>query len=101
MYRTDLVRQVARKTGLSQRHVAAVLRAGQEAIQQALAGGETVTLTGLGTFYTRQQPAGTVRHIQTGKSTRIPAHRVAAFRVGAVLRRAVRGQHRRRRHRWL
>jgi len=99
MYRTELVNQVARRTGLSQRRVAVVLRASQHCIQQALAGGETVTLTGLGTFYTRQQPAGTVRHIQSGKTVRIPAHRVAAFRVGAVLKRAVRGP--RRRRRWL
>jgi len=101
MYRTELVRQVARQTRLSQRHVAAVLRASEGCIQQALTDGQAVTLTGLGTFYTRQQPAGTVRHIQTGKTVQIPAHRVAAFRVGAVLKRVVRGQRRRRRRRWL
>ena len=101
MYRTELVRQVARQTGLSQRVVANVLRASHQRIEETLAAGGSVTLPGFGTYYTRQQPAGKVRHIQTGKAVRIPAHRVAAFRVGAVLKRAVRGQRRRRRRRWL
>ena len=101
MYRTELVRRVAQQTRLSQRVVSAVLRANHQLIEQTLARGETVTLPGFGTFYTREQPEGTVRHIQTGKAARIPAHRVAAFRVGAVLKRAIRGPHRRRRRRWL
>lgn len=92
LYRTDLIHQVAHQTGLSPRVVADVLRASQQVIEQALAAGETVTLPGFGTFYTRQQPERRVRHIQSGKTIRIPMHRVAAFRVGAVLKRAVRGQ---------
>lgn len=99
MYRTDLVRQVARQTGLSQRRVAAVLRASEGCIQQALSDGQTVTLAGFGSYYTREQLEGTIRSARTGRAVRVPAHRVAAFRVGAVLRRAVLRQ--RRRHRWL
>jgi len=98
MYRTDLVRQVARQTGLNQRVVSDVLRASQQLIAQTLTAGDSVTIPGFGTFYTRQQAEGTIRHIQTGKAARIPTHRVAAFRVGAVLKRAVRD--RRRRPRW-
>ena len=100
MYRTDLVNQVARQTGLSQRVVAAVLQTSQRVIEQALVAGEVVTLPGFGTFYTREQPEGTVRHIRTGRTVRIPAHRVAAFRVGAILKRAVRAAARPRRRWW-
>jgi DNA-binding protein HU-beta len=98
MYRTDLVKQVARRTGLNQRVVSDVLRASQQLVAQTLAAGESVTIPGFGSFYVREQAEGTIRHIQTGQATRIPAHRVAAFRVGAVLKRAVRD--RRRRARW-
>ena len=99
MYRTELARQVARQTGLSQRRVAAVLRASEGCIQQELSDGRTVTLPGFGVYYTREQPAGTIRSVRTGRTVQVPAHRVAAFRVGAVLRRTVLRQ--RRRHRWL
>lgn len=59
-------------------------------ITRAVVRGETVTLPGFGTFYTRMQPAGTVRHIRTGRRHSVPARRVAAFRVGEVLKREVR-----------
>ena len=100
VYQTDLVKEVAHQTGLSQRVVSDVLRSSHQLIQQTLAAGETVTFPGFGTFYTRAQPAGTVRHIRTRKPVRVPAHRVAAFRVGAVLRRAVRGAVPSQRRRW-
>lgn len=100
MYRSDVVKQVARQTGFSQRVVSNVLRTTYQLIQQSLAAGENVTFPGFGTFYTREQPEGTIRHIQHGKAHRIPAHRVAAFRAGAVLRRAVRGPAARQRRGW-
>lgn len=90
MYRTEVIKQVARPTSVSQRVVADVLRVSHQLIQQTLTAGESVTFPGFGTFYTREQPEGTIRHIQNGKAHRIPAHRAAAFRAGAVLRRAVR-----------
>jgi nucleoid DNA-binding protein len=40
-------------------------------------------------FYTRQQPAGKVKSIRSGKTISVPARRVAAFRVGALLKKAV------------
>jgi len=59
-------------------------------ITEALAEGQPVVFTGFGTFYTRQQPAGKVPQGRTGKMTMFPAHRVAAFRAGERLKRAVR-----------
>jgi len=43
MYRTDLVKQVARQTGLSQHIVSDVLRASQQLVAQTLAAGDAVT----------------------------------------------------------
>jgi len=75
---------------LSHRIVDDVVRAGLEAITQALRDGQTVVLPGFGTFYTRERKAGTVRHIRTGEPLAIPTLRQADFRVGELLRRAVR-----------
>ncbi len=97
MYKTDIVRSVAKETRLSQRIVNEVLSSSLSTITQALRDGGTVVLPGFGTFYTKERKAGTVRHIRTGEPLAIPALRQADFRVGELLRQAVRKAPRRRR----
>ncbi len=97
MYKTELVRLVAGETGLSQRVVSRVLSSSLQTVQRALEAGEQVTIPGFGTFYTSPRQAGRVRSVRTGRQVVIPARRVAAFRVGAVLKRAVAGRQQRRR----
>ena len=95
LYKTTLVRRVAQRTQRPQRVVQHTLAAALDVIAQALARGETVTLPGFGTFYTREQPESRVRPIRGGQPLTIPSHRVAAFRAGEVLKRQVRGGGRR------
>ena len=97
MYKTAIVRRVAHQTRLSQRVVNDVLAASHRVIAEGLQAGETVTFLGVGTFYTSQRRAGKVRHVRTGQPVEVPARRVAAFRVGDVLKRAVAGKKRGRR----
>jgi DNA-binding protein HU-beta len=78
------------ETRLSQRAVSDVINATLEKIQWALRHGEKTTFPGFGTFYTRHQKEGKVRDIRSGKIVTLPARRVAAFQVGAVLKRSVR-----------
>ena len=99
MYKTEVVRRIAKQTRLSQRVVNDVLTASHRLIEEALRAGEAVTFPGCGTFYTGERKAGKVRHVRTGQTVDVPARRVAAFRVGDVLRRAVAGTGKRRR-RW-
>ena len=94
MYKTELIRRGARETRLSQWVVADVVEATQRLIEQALRTGQQVTLPGFGTFYTRKRPASKVKHVRTGKPIAVPARRIAAFRAGAVLKRAVAGKKR-------
>ncbi len=94
MYKTEVIAKVARETRMSQRDVADALNGVLMVIEDALKHGNAVTLPGFGTFYTRQHAGGTVRHIRTGKTVQYPARRQAAFRVGEVLARAVRGKKR-------
>ena len=95
MYKTELVRRVAQETGVSQRVVSRVLGASLATIQAALVAGERVSVPGFGTFYTSQRQAGRVRSVRTGRPVAVPARRVAAFRVGEVLKRAVSGKRKR------
>ena len=91
MYKTDLIRRVAKETRLSHRIVDDVVSESLEAITQALRDGQTVVLPGFGTFYTRERKASQVRSIRNpGELLDIPAMRQADFRVGEVLRQAVR-----------
>ena len=97
MYKTDLVRRVAKETRLGQRIVSDVLDASHRLIEETLRAGETVTFPGFGTFYASQRQAARVRSVRTGEPVEVPARRVAAFRAGAVLKRAVAGKRRRKR----
>ena len=97
MYKTALVRRVARETGVSQRVVQQVVGASLQTIAAALAAGERVSFPGFGTFYTSHRRAGRVRSVRTGRQVEVPARRVAAFRVGEVLKRAVAAKRRGRR----
>jgi DNA-binding protein HU-beta len=92
MYKTELIRRVARETRLSQRVVADVMDATQRLIGETLRAGQQVTLPGFGTFYTRKRQASKVKHIRTHKEISVPARTIAAFRTGEVLKRAVVGK---------
>jgi nucleoid DNA-binding protein len=96
MYKTDIVRTVAKETRLSQRIVDDVLRETLATITQSLRDGQSVVLPGFGTFYTKERQPSTVKHIRTGELLEIPALRQADFRVGELLRQAVRKAPRRR-----
>lgn len=101
MYKTELIRQVARETRLSQRIVSDVVDATHKLIADTLRAGQQVIIPGFGAFYTRKRPAGHIKHIKTGKMINVPARTVAAFRVGAILKRAVTNQGKKGRRRLL
>ena len=90
VYKNDVVRRVAQDTRLSQRVVNDAVGSMVKTITQALREGKTVTIPGFGTFYTSNRGEGTVKHIRTHETITVPARRVAAFRVGEQLKKAVR-----------
>src|SRR5689334_14440574 len=97
MYKSELIRQVARRTRLNQDFVSDVLNAALAEIQGTLAGGDEVVLPGFGTFYTSQRAAGTVKSVRTGEELRYAAHALPAFRAGEPLKQAVRKTKRKKR----
>jgi DNA-binding protein HU-beta len=90
MYKNDIVRRVAQETRMKQRDVSDAVTGALKVITQTLREGKTVTFPGFGTFYTSNRAEGTVKHIRTGERIKVPARRVAAFRVGELLKRSVR-----------
>jgi len=90
MYKTDLIKQVAKRTRLSQREVADVVSASLEVIQKSLLKGQKVQLSGFGTFYTRERPKAQARNFATGQLVEVPAMQLPGFRAGAILRTAIR-----------
>lgn len=58
-------------------------------ITKALKKGDSVTLVGFGTFSVVRRKARKGRNPQTGKEIKIPAKKVAKFKAGADLRKAV------------
>lgn len=82
MNKEDLVKEVAKKTKLSQKDVAEVLNATIDTITKTVSKGKKVTLVGFGSFESRKRAARMGRNPQTGKELKIPAKTVPAFTAG-------------------
>ena len=90
MNKSDIVSHVASRASLSKAEATAAVDGVVEAIQDALASGNSVALTGFGTFSVKSRPARTGRNPQTGESIEIAASKAPAFKAGKTLRDAVR-----------
>ncbi|MDN6043372.1 MAG: HU family DNA-binding protein [Lactobacillus sp.] len=87
--KAELVSEIASKTTLTKKDIAATVDALFESIQDDLAKGEKVQLIGFGTFEVRQRAARKGRNPQTGAEIEIPASEVPAFKPGKALKDAV------------
>ncbi len=82
MNKEELVKEVSKKSKLSQKTVADVLAATLETVEKTVAKGKKVTLVGFGTFEPRKRAARMGRNPQTGKELKIEAKTVPAFSAG-------------------
>ena len=89
MTKSELLTQVAAQASLTKASADAAVSAVFSAITDALANGETVTLTGFGTFSVRSREARQGRNPRTGESITIAASSIPAFKAGKALRDAV------------
>ena len=85
-----MVSRVANRVSLSKAEASVAVDRVLDAIQDALARGDSVALTGFGTFSIKSRPARTGRHPRTGESIEIAASKSPAFKAGKTLRDAVR-----------
>ena len=82
MNKGELVDAVAEKASVTKKEADAVITATLEAIMDAVAGGDKVTLVGFGNFEPRDRKEREGRNPKTGETITIPATRVPAFSAG-------------------
>lgn len=84
--KTDLVEYVAEDTGLTKADADRALNSVIDTISTALSRGQSVQITGFGTFERRKRKARKARNLQTGEEIDVPARQVPVFRAGKTLK---------------
>ena len=84
--RAGLARAVHQETGLPQSEAAALVETVIETIAERLSAGETVGISGFGSFGVRDKGPREGRNPKTGEPAAIPARRVVTFRPSTVLK---------------
>lgn len=92
MNKEELVQEVSKKAGVSQKEAAEVISAWVDTVQKTVSKGKKVTLVGFGTFESRKRAARIGRNPQTGKEIKIPAKTVPAFSAGKKFKTIVNGK---------
>lgn len=88
MHKPELASAIAAETGLSKEKSGEVINAFVDAITDALAENEAVTIVGFGTFSQRHRQATMGKHPQTGEAISIPASNTVGFKAGKALKEA-------------
>ena len=89
MTKADFISIVAQNSGLTKKDATAATDAVVSAITEVLAKGDSISFIGFGTFSTTERAAREARVPSTGKTIKVPATRVAKFKVGKNLKEAV------------
>ncbi len=90
MTKADLINIIQSKAGLDTKAAAGkALDATLEALGEALANGDAITLVGFGTFKVSERAARTGRNPRTGQEIQIPAAKTVKFSPGKRLKDAV------------
>jgi DNA-binding protein HU-beta len=89
MNKTELADAIAQRVGVPKAMARKVLDAATATIRDTLRKEEDVTLIDFGTFYTSERAERMGRNPQTGKPIKIAAAKMARFRAGKGLKKAV------------
>ena len=91
MTKTDIISNVAEKTGVSKKDTEKVFKGILDEITSALANKDKVQIPGFGTFDTVKRNARTGRNPINGNSVEIPEKTAPKFKPGKALKDAVNG----------
>ena len=80
MTKSDIVKQIAEKTGFEKEIVSAVVENFMEQVRSSLIHGENIYLRGFGTFLLKQRAEKVARNISKNTTIVIPAHMVPVFK---------------------
>ena len=92
MNKTELVDEIAERTGVSKADTEKVLKGFEEVVQRVVAkGSEKLTLTGFLSVEQVQRKARTGRNPQTGETLKVPASKAVKITPGATLKEIAKG----------
>ncbi|MGN1104135.1 MAG: HU family DNA-binding protein [Candidatus Coproplasma sp.] len=86
MNKTELVKVVAEKAGMTQAVAADAVNAMVDVIVEKLIEGDEVAILGFGAFKVADRPARTARNPQTGETVEVPASKAVTFKVSKSLK---------------
>jgi DNA-binding protein HU-beta len=89
MNKSELIDAIAANSGLSKADAGRALDGFTGAISGALAGGDSVSMVGFGTFAVKHRAARAGRNPRTGETIQIKASNNPAFKAGKALKDAV------------
>jgi len=89
MTKADLVAAIGKDAKISKASAEKALNAFVANVTKALKKGDRMALPGFGTFSVSKRKARVGRNPQTGKEIKIPAAKVAKFKAGSALKKAV------------
>jgi DNA-binding protein HU-beta len=89
MNKGELIDAVAASAGLSRADATKAVDSVLDNVTKALAGGNSVSLVGFGTFSVKERAARTGRNPRTGEPIQIAASKVPGFKAGKALKDAV------------
>ena len=90
MTKAELIEKVSKDAKVTKAAAGKSVDAIIDGITKALKKGDRVSLVGFGSFSVSNRKARTGRNPQTGKPIKIAARKVAKFKAGSALRKAVR-----------
>jgi DNA-binding protein HU-beta len=89
MNKGELIAKIADVAGISKTEANAVIDSFTEAVTKTLKKNDSVTLVGFGTFSAMKRAGRTGRNPKTGAAIKIKAKKVAKFKAGTELAKAV------------
>lgn len=89
MNKTELIEDLAERTGSSIEETRRPVEAFESAVAAALGNEDEVRITGFGKFYVQEREAREGTNPQTKRRVHVPASKVPKFKAGNVLKRAI------------
>jgi DNA-binding protein HU-beta len=89
MNKTQLVDAVAKEANIKKQDTAAIIDAFLETIQNEVANGEKVQITGFGSFERRERGEREVKNPRTGEPIKVAPSKSPHFSAGAVFKEKV------------
>lgn len=89
MTKADIAERIQAQTGLSKKESAEMMEAVFSIMKSTLESGETLKISGFGSFIVKQKADRRGRNPQTGESITIEARKILTFKPSTVLRQAI------------